>query len=251
MSVEEFYNQEAERYDALRWSGPVGTYVHRRYEELAFEAVPILSEGKYLEIGCGTGRFTAPFAAKGINLVAVDISDDMLAATRHKLHQSAVDGAAVQLLKADARALDFPEGEFDVVFSFNVINHIPQYERVISEVARVLRPGGYFIVGFPSLWSLYLPYAMLVNVMRKSLRRGVYTRWPSAMALARQGRSLGLQLESQYGMFHCPPVKNRLIAATAAKVLTFLGRLAYRGPLRAAASTRIMVFRRQPVDDHS
>jgi ubiquinone/menaquinone biosynthesis C-methylase UbiE len=248
MSVEEFYNQEAERYDALRWSGPVGTYVHRRYEELVFEAVPILSEAKYLEIGCGTGRFTAPLAAKGINLVAVDISDDMLAATRRKLQQSSVGDTTVELMKADARALDFPAAEFDVVFSFNVINHIPGYEKVISEAARVLKPGGYFIVGFPSLWSLYLPYAMLVNFMRKSLRRGVYTRWPSAMALIRQGRSLGLQVESQYGMFHCPPVKNALIAATAASVLGFLGQLAYRGPLRALASTRIIVFRRQPLE---
>jgi ubiquinone/menaquinone biosynthesis C-methylase UbiE len=250
MSVEEFYNQEAARYDALRWSGPVGTYVHRRYEELAFEAVPILPNAKYLEIGCGTGRFTAPFAAKGINLVAVDISDDMLAATRHKLQQRSGSDREVQLLKADARALDFPSAEFDVVFSFNVINHIPQYEKVIEEVARVLKPGGYFIVGFPSLWSLYLPYAMLVNLTRKSLRRGVYTRWPSASAMVRQGKSLGLRLESQYGMFHCPPVKTPLIAAAAAKVLTFLGRLAYRGPLRPVASTRILVFRRQPLDDH-
>jgi SAM-dependent methyltransferase len=198
-----------------------------------------------LEIGCGTGRFTVPFADKGIDLVAVDISDDMLAITNEKLQQSGPRSRPVQLSKADARALEFPADQFDVIFSFNVINHVPEYEKVIAEAARVLKPGGYFIVGFPSLWSLYLPYAMLVNTMQRSIRRGVYTRWPSAPALIRQGRSLGLQVESQYGMFHCPPLKNSMVAGATAKMLEFLGRWATTGPLRPVASTRIITFRRQ------
>ncbi|HEY0967249.1 MAG TPA: class I SAM-dependent methyltransferase [Opitutaceae bacterium] len=243
MNVEEFYNNEAKAYDTLRWTGPIGNYVHRQYERLVAEALPIIPGARYLEVGCGTGRFTVPVAAQGVDLTAVDISDEMLATTRGKLQAAAVK-QPVQLLKLDARDSGFAPASYDVVFSFNVINHVPEYERLITEVARVLKPGGCFVVGYPSLWSVYLPYAMLVNLTRRSIRRGVYTRWPSTPALVRQARGLGLSVERARGMFHCPAIRQPLVANVVATMLKLGGKLVEKGPLQAVASTRIMVFRK-------
>lgn len=244
MNVEEFYDREAKAYDALRWKGPIGAYVHTQYERLVSEAVPIIPGAKYLEVGCGTGRFTAPFARAGIDLTAVDISDEMLATTRGKLTDAGCSN--VKLMKLDARATDFPSASFDVIFSFNVINHVPEYERLIVEVARLLKPGGVFVVGYPSLWSLYLPYAAIVNLTRRSIRRGVYTRWPSTPALVRQLAGLGVQKERSRGMFHFPALKQPLVAGFLAACLKATGALVEQGPLQAVASTRIVVFRKGP-----
>jgi 2-polyprenyl-3-methyl-5-hydroxy-6-metoxy-1,4-benzoquinol methylase len=244
MNVEEFYNSEAEAYDTLRWTGPIGSYVHRQYERLVAESLPIIPNAKYLEVGCGTGRFTVPVAAQGVNLTAIDISDQMLATTRNRLENRATRSPRVALLKSDARATDFQTASFDVVFSFNVINHVPEYDRVITEVARVLEPGGLFVVGYPSLWSAYLPYAMIVNLRRRSIRRGVYTRWISTRALVRQAKGLGLTVERSQGMFHCPPIRQPLVAELVTSMLKLGGRLVEAGPLQGLASTRIIVFRK-------
>lgn len=244
MNVEEFYNNEAKAYDTLRWTGPIGNYVHRQYERLVAESLPIIPGARYLEVGCGTGRFTVPVAAQGVNLTAIDISDEMLATTRGKLQANPAVKQEVHLLKVDARESGFPAESYDVVFSFNVINHVPEYERLITEVARVLKPGGCLVVGYPSLWSVYLPYAMLVNLTRRSIRRGVYTRWPSTPALVRQAKGLGLTVERSNGMFHCPAIRQPFVAKVVAAMLRLGGKLVETGPLQAVASTRIVVFRK-------
>jgi 2-polyprenyl-3-methyl-5-hydroxy-6-metoxy-1,4-benzoquinol methylase len=241
VNPEHFYDKEAATYDQRRWSGPIGRYVRATYEELVTEAVPILPGAKYLEIGCGTGRFTVPFAAMGLDLTAIDNSDEMLATTKGKL--TALEHGNVRLEKADARKTAWSDKSFDVIFSFNVINHIPEYERVISEVARLLRPNGVFVVGFPALWSLYLPYAALVNVLQRSIHRGVYTRWPSTQALVRQAGALGLVVERRAGMFHCPAFQNPLIAKPIAAALKFMSRYAKDGVLQPLASVQIITFR--------
>lgn len=245
MDVEQFYDNEAKAYDNLRWTGPVGSYVYAQYDRLVAEMVPIDLAAKYLEVGCGTGRFTVPIASRGVNLTAVDVADEMLSTTRRKLDAADIDWAKVQLLKADARATDFPSESFDIAFSFNVINHVPEYERVIDEVARLLKPGGVFVVGYPSLWSCYLPYAALVNLTKRSIRRGVYTRWPSTPALIRQARALGMEVKESRGMFHCPAIRQPVLAKSVATVLKTAGKVAEKGSLQALATIRIVAFQKQ------
>ncbi len=245
-TVEEFYNKEALQYDERRWAGPVGQYVHETCARIVAKSVPIIEGARYLEIGCGTGRFTVPLAAKGVDLTAVDFSEKMLQRSRDRL--AALGSITrVRLLRADARRTVLPSQAFDVVFSFNVINHVPGYQQVIIEVARLVKPGGIFVVGYPSLWSLYLPYAAVVNALGFSLRRGVYTRWPSTQALTRQARTLGLEVERMYGMFHFPAIKIPLFASCIAAVLRVLGPSAETGFLRRVASTHIVTFRKRAV----
>jgi SAM-dependent methyltransferase len=70
-------------------------------------------------------------------------------------HYVAVDvaPAVADAVIADARLLPFRSGSVDLVVSFDVIQHIAQPERVLAEVARVLRPGGAVIVTFPFMYA--------------------------------------------------------------------------------------------------
>lgn len=97
---------------------------------------------KVLDLGCGTGRHAIPLAAAGARVTAVDFSDGMLAEARRK-----AQGAGVRFVAHDLHEpLPFAVGEFDVVFSGLVLEHLRDLDGFFGEAHRVLRPGGRAVV---------------------------------------------------------------------------------------------------------
>ena len=92
-----------------------------------------------LEIGCGVGTDSVRFARAGAVLTAVDLTDTAVGLTRGWLDAEALPGTVLQ---ADAERLPFPDGSFDLVYSWGVLHHTPDTARALAEVRRVLRPGG-------------------------------------------------------------------------------------------------------------
>ncbi len=94
--------------------------------------------GEVLEVAVGTGR-NLPFYPDGTRLTGVDWSPGMLAIAR----QRAADlGREADLRPGDAQALDFPDSSFDTVLCALGLCAIPDDRRAVTEMARVLRPGG-------------------------------------------------------------------------------------------------------------
>ena len=91
-----------------------------------------------LEVGCGTGAFAARLTAElpGIALLAVDSSPRMVELTRQR-------GVPAQV--QDVQQLLAPDASYDVVLAFSMLYHVPDLERGLAEVRRVLRPGGRFV----------------------------------------------------------------------------------------------------------
>lgn len=242
--VQSFYDAEAAQYDNLRWRGAVGEFVHDTYERLVRDSLSRLDVETCLEVGCGTGRFTVELARRGYDILAIDISEKMLAAAKRAV-ASGGSAARVRFERVDIREFDGGPGKgYDLVCSFNVVNHIPDARRAISRMADAVRPGGALLIGVPSLYSAYFPYAFAVTARRRSLRRGVYTRWVSIPALTRQLRDQGFSLEDARGMFHAPPLRIRGLSPGVASCLRVASRLVERGPLRRTASTQIITFRK-------
>lgn len=100
---------------------------------------------RVLDIGCGTGRYTLPFLAQGSRTVGLDLSGGMLREAARKAHDAGHPGAWVQ---AEMARLPFTDGSFDVVTCVLAAMHLSRAERqqVFTEVARVLRPGGRFVL---------------------------------------------------------------------------------------------------------
>ncbi len=108
---------------------------------------------RVLEVGAGAAQCSRWLRGRGADVVATDVSHGMLAGGA-ALDASA--GVAVPVVQADARALPFADGSFDVVFtSFGAIPFVPDAWRVHAEAARVLRPGGrwVFSVTHPLRWA--------------------------------------------------------------------------------------------------
>jgi ubiquinone/menaquinone biosynthesis C-methylase UbiE len=94
--------------------------------------------GEVLEVAVGTGR-NLPFYPDGTRLTGVDWSPAMLAIARRR---AADLGLEVDLRQGDAQALDFPDASFDTVLCALGLCAIPDDRRAVTEMARVLRPGG-------------------------------------------------------------------------------------------------------------
>lgn len=114
----------------------------RKYAVLTGEIRTLLPCRAYLDAGCGDGRYLAALPSLGPlpgRIVGVDIAESILETARR-----ACLGAGVQaeLVRANLEALPFADGSFDVILRAQVIEHLLAPERGVSELARVLEPGG-------------------------------------------------------------------------------------------------------------
>lgn len=100
------------------------------------------AEGKtrLLEIGAGTGQDSVYFAETGLDVVATDLTPEMVAFCREK-------GLDARVM--DALNLDLPDASFDAVWSINCLLHVPNADMpdALAEIARVMHPEGLFFLG--------------------------------------------------------------------------------------------------------
>jgi SAM-dependent methyltransferase len=123
------------------------------------DAAPVAN---ILVVGCGSGREAGILARFfGAASVGIDIVEEF--------EFDHVGSAPAVLRIMDARELDFPDASFDLVFSFHALEHIPQPERALAEMARVLRPGGTFLVGTPNK-SRLLGYIGSARTLAEKIR---------------------------------------------------------------------------------
>jgi len=105
---------------------------------------------RVLDIACGTGVLSRRLTEKGFCVTGLDFSFKSLS-------HLAQTNRTIRLIQADAVALPFDHGWFDVITCMGAWRHFPEPQRVLDEVHRVLRPGGAFLVGYfpPKLGGLF------------------------------------------------------------------------------------------------
>jgi SAM-dependent methyltransferase len=137
---------EASRHDAWGAGDSYDAYMGRWSRRIAphfldwFDAPPALD---WLEVGCGTGALTEAILVRGApsSLVSIDSSEGFVATAEGRT----TDGR-VTFRVGDGHALGEPDGSRDVVVSGLVLNFLPDRQRALAEMKRVLRPGG--MLGF-------------------------------------------------------------------------------------------------------
>lgn len=125
-------------------------YRHRDEVEAKDAAAAFASRvggrGRVLDLACGTGRHMAAFGDAGLDMVGLDLSGYLL---ERAARDPALRG---RLVRGDMRALPFRDGAFGGVInmftSFGYFDTGEEHRRVLEEVARVLRPGGRFLLDF-------------------------------------------------------------------------------------------------------
>lgn len=145
--VREFWNTEAcgthfvtryasdreffSRYRAFRYRTEWHIPAFARFAQAAGKDV--------LEVGCGNGVDGLMFARHGARYTGIDLTAEAVNATQRHF---ATEGMQGRFRQENCERLGFPDESFDVVYSFGVLHHTPRPAQAISEVHRVLKPGG-------------------------------------------------------------------------------------------------------------
>lgn len=137
--MSEASSENRDYYDAFSSSYDVGR--DRGYHQLIDDQAAALVERvgagrRLLEVGCGTGLVLSRTAKFAAHAEGVDLSPGMLAGARAR-------GLTVR--EADCTQLPFEDGSFDVAYSFKVLAHVPEFDRALAEMIRVVRVGGHVV----------------------------------------------------------------------------------------------------------
>ena len=143
-------------------NNPARSLIQRRYEAPLFVRLGGRTDGeRVLEIGCGRGVGTEiifeRFGAGEVH--AFDLDPEMVKLARRRLARYPAE--RLTLYVGDATAIEAEDATFDAVFDFGIIHHVPEWQRAVAEVARVLRPGGRFF---------------FLEVTKQALDRAVYRK---------------------------------------------------------------------------
>ena len=133
---QEFFSSSAGQWDRVR-DELFGDRFH-------LAALAAFAQGDWTvgDLGCGTGQSSAAIAPFVAHVIAVDASAAMLQAAKKRLH--GIDN--IELRRGELEALPIDEARLDAATLMLVLHHMPEPERALAEVARVLKPGGRAIV---------------------------------------------------------------------------------------------------------
>ncbi|MBK9180350.1 MAG: methyltransferase domain-containing protein [Acidimicrobiales bacterium] len=118
-----------------------------------YDRLGVRAGDRLLDLGCGAGRHAFEAARRGARVVALDYDAAELkdvAALFEGMHETGEATGPTAAVNGDAGRLPFPDGAFDRVIAAEVLEHLPEDQRALAELARVLRPGGTMAVTVPS-----------------------------------------------------------------------------------------------------
>jgi SAM-dependent methyltransferase len=179
-----FRNPEAYEIAMGRWS--------RRLAPLLIEFGGLSDGDRVLDVGCGTGSltFTVPQIAKVASVTGIDLTEAYVEFVRSRNTNPHITFRA-----ADARSLPFEDNSFDRAFSMLVLQFIPDADRAVSEMRRVVQPGGTVTA---AVWDAYggTPHMRMVwdiaAVLDPSIERYSFRPLSQPSEMANLWRDIGL-----------------------------------------------------------
>ena len=154
-----------------KWVANYRTAEMRWFYEMAFDQIaerlnaPI--DSMILDAGCGSCAKSILLAARGFRVTACDYSSNALELAAETVRAQGL-ADRITLQREDLTGLSFPDGAFQYVLCWGVLMHIPDLRRALSELARVVRPGGVLVLSEGNMYSIQ---AMAWRWLRKLLRR--------------------------------------------------------------------------------
>lgn len=156
-----WWDDDVGEFSTLRfWINPVRVGYFSRV--LAREKAQGAHGRTLLDVGCGGGLLAEEFARAGFAVSGVDPAPESIATAR--AHASA-SGLPIDYQTGAGEHLPFPDGSFDVVACCDVLEHVDDVDRVIGEIARVLRPGGLFL--YDTINRTFISKIAIIKVMQE------------------------------------------------------------------------------------
>jgi ubiquinone/menaquinone biosynthesis C-methylase UbiE len=146
-------------------------YKYMPWKNIPFEAlIPFeeLADKDVLEIGTGLGTHAQLLSPRCRSFTGIDLTETASASTGQRLQLFGLPG---RVLRMDAEDMQFASSSFDYIWSWGVIHHSADTQRILAEMNRVLRPGGNAtVMVYHRTWWAYYLGALLRGVFRGQLK---------------------------------------------------------------------------------
>jgi SAM-dependent methyltransferase len=184
------------------WRGSsLGDITEALEDRLLFELIGDVAGRRVLDVGCGEGALAVELQRRGALVTGVDPSASMLAAAQSRARAEA---CPLVLVGATGERLPFSASSFDVVLAKTVLCFVQDAQPMASELARVLRPGGRFVIGELNKWSSWAAQRRVRAWLGDPVwRRG---RFRTAAELRALAAAAGLAVETVRGAVYYPRI---------------------------------------------
>jgi len=156
-------------FDEERWAFEYQRYKHRLEASVLSKVLKNKGKIRVLDVACGTGRMVPVVfnSNKEVGYTGLDTSKEMTAHLKKKANGMGI-GKSVKVVIGDATKMPFKDNEFDVVFSYHLLWHLPKEEqdKIIKEMVRVARPGGMIVFDILNKNFLYEKIKDLFNMKK-------------------------------------------------------------------------------------
>lgn len=177
------------RWELREWRRPSApSFTLEELDRALLDAVGDCRGGSALDLGCGDGRYVARLQRLGLDAVGIDLDRNAVARTSNQRGRLAV---------ADGERLPFDDQSFDLVLAHRILYLISRPRRMLSEIERVLRPGGRFVF---SVSNVLTPNLILQDMFVRAVQNKRWARG-NHWTLGQWKRSLedcGLQPEAVF-----------------------------------------------------
>ena len=159
--IKDYYENEAPKYNYTHGAGMLGAQISIDRYYHSFLKKYINKNSKVLEVGCGTGVFTEVIKKLSNNIIATDISKNMLLEAKKR-------NPDVEFKEADIENLPFKDQEFDLVIAINSFSYVPKKNKGIKEIQRVLKKNGKFLIIDMNFLSPVYYATFLLNFLKRT-----------------------------------------------------------------------------------
>lgn len=136
-----------------RWrASELGTITERLERKLILTLLGDVSGRTVLDVGCGDGDLALELAMRGAIVTGIDASAAMIEAAKGR---AKLRNANIAFQVAMAETLPFSAEQFDLVTAITILCFVDDAAPVFTEIARVMRPGGQFVIGELGKWSTW------------------------------------------------------------------------------------------------
>lgn len=186
--VAQMFDSIAKRYDFLNHFLSLG--IDKGWRKKAIKELKGQNIKKLLDIATGTGDLAIEASKiKGIDIIGIDISEQMLAIGRKKIKQAGL-AQRIELLKGDSEQLQFNNNSFDAITAAFGVRNFENLNKGLTEMYRVLAPGGKVIIlefskpttfPFKHLYQFYFKYILPGIGRLVSKDHAAYTYLPQSV----------------------------------------------------------------------
>ncbi len=131
----------------------------------------------FLEVGCGGGFHAMRLARRGYRVKAADFSEAVLDMARENVRAAGLEHL-IEIAREDLIDLSYADHTFDYALCWGVLMHVPEVQRAIEELSRVIAPGGHLIVHEGNVHS---PEAIAIVAAKRMTRRPGLRRTPTGV----------------------------------------------------------------------